>query len=114
MSDVMKKSTELANDLVDSFLWALKKLDNPGRKIDPEKARGETAEVSVPIKAGKTGQILVVLSNTLQHYPARAARADMEFAKGSKVRVCDVGSNMMYVQPVDDTYGTTSGELVEM
>jgi hypothetical protein len=114
MSDVIKKSTELANDLVDSFLWALKKMDNPGRKISPETARGETAEISVPIKAGKTGEIIVVLSNSLQHYPARASHGDMEFAKGTKVKVCDVGSNMMYVQPVDDTYGTTSGELVEL
>jgi len=114
MSDLIKKTTEIANDMVDSLHWALKKLENPGRKIVPEHARGETAEVSVSIKPGRTGEILVVLGHALQHYPAKAARAEMEFPKGSKVKVCDVGSNMMYVQPVDDTYGTTSGELVEM
>ena len=114
MNEIVKKTAGMASDLVDSVAFMLKKLDAPGRRVVREDAKGRTAEISVPIKAGRTGEIIVVLDHSYQHYPARAVRSEMEFAKGAKVRVSDVGSNIMYVEPVDDTYGTTSGDLIEM
>ena len=103
MNDIVKKGADLACDVIDSVGWLLKKMDAPGRKIVREDARGATAEVSVPIKAGKTGEIIIVLGETYQHYPAKAANKDLEFAKGVKVRVQDIGSNMMYIEPIDGT-----------
>jgi hypothetical protein len=113
MNDIVKKTADLAGEVFDSVNWMLKKLESPGRKIVREHAKGATAEISVPVKAGQTGEIIIVLGHTYQHYPARAVRPDLEFAKGSKVRVADVGSNIMYIEPVD-TYGTTSDQLVEL
>ncbi|MGH9551074.1 MAG: NfeD family protein [Terriglobales bacterium] len=113
-NNIIKKTTEAANELLDSVHWMLRKFDAPGHKVDREKARGLTAEVSVAIKAGGTGEVTVILSKSYQAYPARAAKSDMEFKKGTKVRIVDVGSNMMYVEPADDSYGTTSGDLIEM
>ncbi|HEY9774108.1 MAG TPA: hypothetical protein V6C81_09915 [Planktothrix sp.] len=114
MNDFVKKTAEITGDLVDTFAFMLKKLDAPGRQVVLEDAKGLTGEISVPIKGGKIGEIIVVMQHAYQHYPARAARAQMEFAKGTKVRIADVGSNIMFVEPIDDSYGTTSGELVEM
>jgi hypothetical protein len=110
MNDIVKKGADLACDVLDSVGWLLKKMESPGRKIVREDARGATAEVSVPIKAGKTGEIIIVLGETYQHYPAKGANKELEFAKGAKVRVQDVGSNMMYIEPIGESVSDLSSK----
>jgi hypothetical protein len=103
MNDILKKSADLAGDMVDSIGWLLKKLESPGRSISREDALGQTAEVSVAIKPGRVGQILLVLGGTLQHYPAKGTNGELSFPKGARVRVADVGNNTVFVEPVNNS-----------
>src|ERR1700722_4761300 len=61
MNELVKKTTDLAGEIVDSVSWFLKRMEAPGRAIRREDAIGQTAEVSVELQPGATGQILVLL-----------------------------------------------------
>lgn len=111
MSEIIKKTAQIANDLWDTAGWILKKLDAPGHKVVRDHARGQIAEITVPIKPGGTGEITVILSQSRQHFPAKSLRGDVSFKKGDRVRVSEIGSNIMFVEPIDDT---TSGDLAPL
>jgi membrane protein implicated in regulation of membrane protease activity len=107
MRDIIRKTTTAANDLVDAFNWAYKRLDSPGRNLETQKLVGNTAEVSLDIKPGRIGQVLVVLGGTLQAYSAKANNDKQAFPKGTKVRITGMGNHVLFI----DSY-TESTEVL--
>jgi hypothetical protein len=99
--DLLKAVANLSNGIYDMVEWTIKRLEAPGRDISRANALGAIAEVSIPIEAGKTGEVAVVIDKTLQHYPARGKGPEIEFKKGAKVRIIDIGSNVMSVEAYD-------------
>ena len=73
--------------------------------FDRQKLVGSIAEITIPIKQGGMGEVIVELGKTLQNYPAKASDAEHEFTKGSKVRISSVGTNVMFVESCDTTCG---------
>lgn len=101
--NIQKKTTEIANDLMDTFTWVLKKFESPPPVDLRQKALGSEAEVSVSIKAGGTGEVTAVVGGSRQHFPARALQGNQGFAKGEKVKIVDVASNVVYVERWEPT-----------
>ena len=96
--DVLKAAGDFADGLLDLFNRTAKKLESPGRDLARDSVLGSLGEISGTIERGSQGEVSVILSGSLQHYPARALRPDQKFDKGSKVRIADVGTNLLYVE----------------
>ncbi|PWT95879.1 MAG: hypothetical protein C5B53_10740 [Candidatus Melainabacteria bacterium] len=96
--DVLKAASSFADGLLDLFSRTAKKLESPGKELSRDSILGAEAQVSTSIERAGVGEVLVVLGGCLQNYPARAVRPDQRFEKGSKVRIADVGANLLYVE----------------
>jgi hypothetical protein len=96
--DVLKAASDFADGLLDLFSRTGKRLESPGKELSRESILGAEAQVSIPIERASVGEVLVVLGGCLQNYPARAVRPDQRFEKGSKVRIADVGANLLYIE----------------
>jgi hypothetical protein len=111
--DFLKAAGNFANDLLELFGQTAKKLESPGRAINRDSVYSSIGEVSIPIEKGKQGEISVVLSGCLQSYPARALKADEHFPKGAKVRIADVGTNLLYIEKYQERQAPTRIEVLE-
>ena len=63
---------------------------------------GQIATVCLSIKAGHVGEVTYVVGASLYNSPARARDNKTEFKKGSKVIICELRDNVVYVEPLDD------------
>src|SRR5271168_1506116 len=101
--DLLRKSAKIADDVIDFVDSALKRFDTPHGVHSRSDALGAVGEVSVGIKTGGSGEIVAVVGHSLQHYCAKAARAEEEFARGTKIRIVDVAPNIMFVEACKDS-----------
>jgi len=65
---------------------------------------GRMAEVTVPIPAGKTGEVTYICSSKRYASPAKAKSPDQEIKKGTKVFICDHQPNYVLVDLWTDTF----------
>jgi hypothetical protein len=65
---------------------------------------GHMAEVSVPIPAGRTGEVTYVVSSKRYASPAKARTPEQEIKKGTKVFICDHQPNYVTVDLWTDTF----------
>jgi hypothetical protein len=103
--DMIKKAGVIANDLIDSVSWLVNRMNSQGRDFNKEELVGASAEVTIPIQRGQTGEIMVALGRTLQNYPARSFRPESNFRKGDKVRIAEVGASLMFVDTFEHGEG---------
>lgn len=96
--DILKRTTEFADGVLDMANWMMKRLESPGRCYKSADALGSLAEVCAVIEPGRTGEIVVEMNGTLQHYPAKAMDESEQFERGAKVKVVDLVTNVMYVE----------------
>lgn len=96
--DVLKAASNFADGLLDLFNRTAKRLESPGKELSRDSILGAEGQVSTPIERACVGEVLVVMGGGLQNYPARAIRPDQRFDKGSKVRIADIGPNLLYVE----------------
>ena len=96
--NLLKFTTALAADMADLTELIVARLESPGRKFTPDEALGAQAEVSVAVGPGRTGEVVLVQAEALRHYPAQAKKPEQEFKRGAKVRIVDVGMNVMYIE----------------
>lgn len=95
--DFLKKASEIADEMLTTVNTAINRLNQTSRLYAPEDAKGMTAEVTVSIRDNGTGEVMLVLGQSLRNFPARAARAGASFARGEKVVIADVGPNVVYI-----------------
>lgn len=91
---------DAANQLLDVIGWLGNKLNSSGNVYRIEDALGATAEVSLSIPVGGTGEVTLVIGQSRKSYPAKAFCADLEFARGTKVRIADIAVSTMFVEAV--------------
>lgn len=65
---------------------------------------GRMAEVTVPIPAGRTGEVTYVVSSKRYASPAKAKSPEQEIKKGTKVFICDHQPNFVLVDLWTDTF----------
>ena len=94
---------ETTNQVLDTVSWVAGKLHSSGNTFKIAEAKGHTAEVSLSIPPGGTGEIVVVLKDTRKHYPARAVTGEMELKRGSKVIIKDIAVSTMFVEAAPET-----------
>lgn len=111
--DFLKISTGFADDVLTLAGWMLNKLEAHGTLHNRQDVQGLEAEVSVGIKPGATGEILVVHGKRLHHYPAQAADPTAIFARGAKVRIVDAGTGVMSVTSCEPGKSTEPATLDE-
>ncbi len=103
--EFMKRAAEIADEMLGTVGWVINRVSNTSKLYDISDAKGLTAEVTVPIRAGKPGEVVVLLGHSLRNFQARAASESGEFAKGSQVLVIDAGPNILYVKVPEDKKG---------
>lgn len=64
-----------------------------------EDAIGHSAEVSVSIQPGRTGEITYVLGSKRYNMPAKSQQEESEFKRGAKVLICDIKNGVVFVEP---------------
>lgn len=111
--DFLKAAGSLADDIFNLLDRTAKKLESPGRATNRDSILGRVGEVVVAIEPGKVGEVAVILSGCLHTYPARAVRPAEQFGKGSKVRIADVGSNLIFVESHQDHPMRVNVEIIE-
>ena len=111
--DILKAASQFADGVLDIFNQTAKKIESPGRETSRDSVLGSIGEVSTAIEKGSQGEVSVILSGVLQHYPARALRPDERFGKGTKVRIADVGANLLFVEPYQAKQEPARIELIE-
>lgn len=99
--DILKMTTAVADDMLNLVHWAYKRFETPNVSVKREEALGCEAEVSIGLRPGRTGEVILVLNNQLQHYPAKSLKHDAEFKRGARVRIVGVGTNIMHVEAPD-------------
>jgi len=99
--EFFKKTAEVADGLFEFVGWALKRVESSG-PAHCKSARNAIGEISVAIPQGGTGEIVVEIGKSLHHYPAKTVTGDLALKRGSRVRVVDVGQNMMYVESLEE------------
>jgi hypothetical protein len=99
--DIFKVTTGIADDIMNLANWAYRRLETPSNSVKRSDALGCEAEVSIGLKPGRTGEIILVQNNQLQHYPAKCVKHDAEFRRGARVKIVGVGTNMMHVDVLD-------------
>lgn len=107
--DMIKKASVLANDIMDSVHWLVDRMHSPGRDFDRAQLIGVTAEVTIPIRRGQVGEVMVPLGRTLQNYSARSIRPDLDFSKGSRVKIAEVGTSMVFVDSCESPEEKAAG-----
>lgn len=65
---------------------------------------GRMAEVTVPIPAGRTGEVTYIISSKRYASPAKAKSPNDEIKKGTKVYICDHQPNFVLVDLWTDTF----------
>jgi hypothetical protein len=63
---------------------------------------GLQAEVTVPVQAGKTGEITCVAGGPRYTCSARTLQSDTIFKRGAQVIICDMRDDIAYVEPWPD------------
>jgi hypothetical protein len=101
--DILRQSAKIADDVIDFVDSALKRFDTPHGVHSRKEALGAIGEVSVGISNGGTGEIVAVVGHSLQHYCAKSARAEDQIGRGTKIRIVDVGPNVMFVEAYKDS-----------
>jgi hypothetical protein len=101
--DILRKSAQIADDLIEFVDTSLKRFDTPNGVHSRKDALGAIGEVSVGISKDGTGEIVAVVGHSLQHYCAKAARPEDQFGRGTKIRIVDVGPNLMFVEAYKDS-----------
>ncbi|CAN5732490.1 hypothetical protein BH10CYA1_BH10CYA1_50840 [soil metagenome] len=65
---------------------------------------GRMAEVTVPIPAGRTGEVTYIVSSKRYASPAKAKLPEQEIKKGTKVYICDHHPSYVLVDLWTDTF----------
>jgi hypothetical protein len=108
--EIMKKAAEIADEMIGTVGWLINRVSNTSKLYDISDANGLTAEVTVPIKAGRPGEVLVLLGHSLRNFQARATSESGSFTKGSQVLVVDAGPNILYVRAQVDADSPAASE----
>ena len=115
--DFFKKASELADDMLNTVSWVVNRLNTTTKLYKPEEAKGVMAEVTVSVKANGTGEVVVVLGQSVRNFPARSAKSGLDFERGDKVRISDAGPNVVYIEscevdrtPASDNSTASTGE----
>lgn len=105
-SDYLKQAVNLFADtttnILDTVAWVANQLNSPGNLYKIGDAIGKTAEISLSIPPGETGELAVFMGQTRKHYPAKGTDPSIEFKRGTKVQIVDVAVNTMYVKSIDE------------
>lgn len=96
--DIFRKAAGVADSLLATVAGLVQKAETRGNTYRSADAVGSTAEVSISIPAGGTGEVLLKLGRGLHNYPARAARDGEAFMRGTKVLIADVGEQTIFVE----------------
>lgn len=81
------------------FSWAFAKC-NVSANARTEELVGQIAEVCVPIKEGRKGEITCVLAAKRFNYPAKSA--SLHLTSGQKVIISDYNDGIVTVEPFED------------
>ncbi len=65
---------------------------------------GHMADVITPVEAGRTGEIIYVISGQRYNSPAKAATPEMSFPRGSKVIITDMQGRTALIEQVSDPF----------
>lgn len=98
MDPILKKAAEFADGMLDLISWMGNRMESKKKLATPEDVIGLNAEVTIPIKKGQTGEVIVVHENTRLTYGARGTDSDAEFHKGEIAVVSRVASSLVYVE----------------
>lgn len=115
MDPILKKAAEFADGMLDLISWMGNRMESKKKLATPEDVIGQNAEVTIPIKKGQTGEIVVVFENTRLTYGARGSDSQQEFHKGETAIVDRVASSLVYVRKREDANGrkTSLAETTE-
>ena len=102
--DMMRKAAEMADEMISTVGWLLNRVSSTSKLYDISDAKGLTAEVSVPIRGDKPGEVVVLLGHSLRNFQARSLSESGAFEKGVRVLVVDTGPNIVYVRAHDGAH----------
>lgn len=93
--------SETTSQLANAVEWMTTQLNVPGNVFKVRDAIGQTAEITLSIPNGGTGELVVILGNTRKYYAAKAKNPGEDFKRGTKVKIADVAVNTMYVENLE-------------
>ena len=108
--EIMRKAAEIADEMLGTVGWLINRVSNTSKLYDISDAKGLTAEVTVPIQAGRSGEVVVLLGHSLRNFQARGTNESGNFTKGSQVLVVDAGPNILYVRAPGDVDSAEKSE----
>jgi hypothetical protein len=116
MDPILKKAAEFADGMLDLISWMGNRMESKRKLASPDDIIGLQAEVTIPIKKGQTGEVIVVVEGGRLNYGARGSDSEQEFHKGEVVVVSRSVSSLVYVEKRKEsppepgiTNGSTSG-----
>lgn len=103
-TEQFKKAVDIfadaSNHILSTVGWVAEQLNAPGNVFRLSDAVGQTAEITLSIPTGGTGELVVLLGKTRKYYAAKCKDSLLEIKRGSKVKIVDIAVNTMFVEPV--------------
>lgn len=104
-TEQFKKAVDIfadaSNHILSTVGWVAEQLNAPGNVFRLSDAVGQTAEITLSIPAGGTGELVVLLGKTRKYYAAKCKDSLLEVKRGSKVKIVDIAVNTMFVEPTE-------------
>lgn len=100
LSQALNLFADTLSGAIEAAAYLHENLNSGGNSFTRSDALGQIAEITLDISASGTGELCVLLGNTLNHYPASAKAAGQEFKRGQRVKIVEVGVSTMFVEAV--------------
>jgi hypothetical protein len=109
MDPILKKAAEFADGMLDLISWMGNRMESKRKLASPDDIIGSQAEVTIPIKKGQTGEIIVVVEGGRLNYGARGSDPEQEFHKGEVVVISRSVSSIVYVEKRKESAAESGG-----
>lgn len=83
------------------FSWLLRSTD-VSTVARMSEVIGQMAHISVPIKEGRTGEIVCEMGSKRYNFSAKALNSQQTFTSGARVIIADMRDGVAFVEPWDD------------
>jgi hypothetical protein len=101
-TDALQKGAQALTQTTERVLDVLQNLSDKfvstSKPTSIRDAIGREAEVSVAVPPSGAGEVILSISGSLRHYPARGRDARKSFRRGMKVNIGDCGSDTVFVE----------------
>ncbi len=102
MNVFFKKAAEMADGVFDLVSMMSSRMEGKRDLARNTDLIGTNGEISVTIRKGSIGEVVVEFGGMRLNYSARAVASDAEYHKGTMVKIISTAGSVLYVEKVSE------------